>query len=238
MKHASLVSGIVLLFVAAGCDKGHGAESSTDASPAPSAVVATPLVTPSSSATASAAASTRDGGATTLTANAPAVAPTVSGSVIVDLVKVKPDTKKLDTTDWKAAVPSPLHMKWTIDQSKARPPVVGDARDDLTKHKVPVDLALTVGGHTHSVTLEGNAGVASASLPGAVSMFFAGLSVSFRVQRTEGDRAVITRTVTSESAPTTETQLFVFDLPNRATFTQEVVVIDKDGKRTSVPTGK
>jgi hypothetical protein len=148
--------------------------------------------------------------------------------------RVSRTAQKLDTADWKdSPAGSVLDVKWTIDQTKAKPPITGGSADDLTKHTVPLDLTLTLGGHPHALALETNGAAPFSDACSRVSFFFAGLNILFQLERAEGGRAVLTRTKTSESGPSDSRQLHVFDLPADVKVAQEIVTIDPQGKRVS-----
>ena len=98
---------------------------------------------------------------------------------------------------------------------------------------MPLELTLTLNGHTHSVELETDAGVAYTEECSRVSFFWAGIRDLFHLHRVDGARAVLVRTVTNESAPTKSEQLYAFELPNDVKLLQEVVTVSPDGRRQS-----
>lgn len=151
-------------------------------------------------------------------------------------VKVSASAKAIDTSDWKSApAGSTLELRWTVDQTRAKPPMRADDKSaDLTKFKVPIDLTLTLNGRRHSVSLATDGARASSPRScAAASFFYAGINIAFDVKRAEGDRAVVTRTETSESAPTKTEQVYVFDVPKDVHVSQEIVTVAPDGARTS-----
>jgi hypothetical protein len=141
-----------------------------------------------------------------------------------------PAGKVLDTSDWRGApLGSTLYVLWTVDQTRARPPVKGG---DLTKYEVPLELTLALNGHPHTVLLETDAASAySGTCPG-VAFFYAGIDIAFRLLRTEGGGAVLTRTVTSESSPTKSELLYAFEMPTDVRVSQELVTAGPDGTRS------
>lgn len=151
-------------------------------------------------------------------------------------VKVGASAKAIDTSDWKSApAGSTLELRWTVDQTRAKPPMHADDKSaDLTKFKVPIDLTLTLNGRRHSVSLATDGARAfSPRTCAAASFFYAGINIAFDVKRAEGDRAVLTRTETSESAPTKTEQVYVFDVPKDVRVSQEIVTVGPDGARSS-----
>ncbi len=149
-----------------------------------------------------------------------------------DLPTVAAGTKTLDTSDWKGASSgSSLALRWTVDQTKARPSVTSGS--DLTRHKVPLELTMTVAGRPHTVSLVTDAAPAYSDACSRVSFFYAGLNIVFQVERAHGGRALLTRTETNESAPTKRAQLYTFELPPDLEITQEIVTIAPDGKRSA-----
>ena len=126
-----------------------------------------------------------------------------------------------------------LEVRWTVDQTKAKPPLTGGAKDDLTKHIVPLDLTLTLDGHTQSMSLETDGAAAYSDACSRVSFFYAGVNILFELDRTPDGRVALKRTRTSESAPTQSKQLSVFDVPSDAKLVQEITTIAPGGKRTT-----
>jgi hypothetical protein len=143
----------------------------------------------------------------------------------------------IDTADWKGAPSgSSLALRWTVDQSRAVPVLPknmdpsggnggnGDYKGDRSKVSVPLELALTIDGKTHSVSLHANAGVVTSSTCGEVSFFWAGLSVPFQLVRARDGRLVLTRT---------GQQLYVFDAPRPVKVTHQVTIIAANGSRST-----
>lgn len=143
--------------------------------------------------------------------------------------------KKLDTSDWLRAPPgSTLEVRWTFDLTRAAPPVRGGTLDDLTTHRVPLELTLTLNGHSHAVSLVTDAAPAYSDACSRVSFFYAGINILFQLERANRGRALLTWTQTSESAPTKTRQLYVFDLPAGVHVAQEIVTIDPSGRQASI----
>jgi hypothetical protein len=190
-----------------------------------------PAPAPSASAPASASVS----------ASTPASAPPPPASSLPahepwSAIKVLPSTKTLDTSDWKGTAPeATLEVRWTVDQTKATPPVPVDAgvNHDLTKHKVPLELSLTLNGHAHTVSLTTHAGPEFSDTCSQALFYYAGIGHLFKMTRIEGGRVLLTRTDQQEFAGETKHQLYVFDLPENVRVAAEVVVVAPDGKRTS-----
>ena len=62
-----------------------------------------------------------------------------------------------------------------------------------------------------------------------MSFYWAGLDVSLSLRRADDGRVVVTRGESHE---------YVFDVPRDVTVTQEVITVDRGGKRTSTRTCK
>ncbi|MDB4995081.1 MAG: hypothetical protein JWM74_2513 [Myxococcaceae bacterium] len=192
---------------------------------------ATPDPAPSSSATMATRSSSAPSVPSVASVPASEAGPAVP---LAGGVKVSASAKVVDTSDWKGAPPgSTLYIRWTVDQPMAKPPITKKDNDDLTKHAVPLDLTLTLDGHSHAIALVTNgAPPYSVKCPSA-AFFWAGMDILFEVERAEGGRAVVTRTETSESADTKVRQLHVFDVPAGVKVVQELVVLEPGDKRTS-----
>lgn len=161
---------------------------------------------------------------------------TGSSSAPSSALKVSASAKVIDTADWKTAKPgSTLALRWTVDQSRAKPTLPknfdpegdgpgGRYDGDRSKVVVPLDLVLNLNGRSRSVSLQANAGVAASPVCGAVSFYWAGLNVPFELKRAEGGKVVLTKT---------GKQVYVFDVPAGVKVTQELIVVAADGKRTS-----
>ncbi len=218
-----IASCLAFLFVVTGCSKATTPDPAPTSSAAATSSSAMPVVAPAVTASVSAPASA---------ASAPSAKPAESGAT--GAKKVSRTAKILDTSDWKEApAGSTLEVRWTVDQAKAKPPLGKGANADLTKHTVPIDLMLTLNGHSHAIALETNGAPPYSDSCSRVSFFYAGKNILFQLERADGGRAVLTRTETSESASTKAQQLYVFDVPAGSKLAQEIVTVDADGKRTS-----
>jgi hypothetical protein len=148
------------------------------------------------------------------------------------LLTLSPTVKSVDTSDWKSApAGSKLTATWTVDQSRAKPKIVGNIDDivDRSKVTVPVDLQLSLGGRSHSVKVTGNAAVLTENPRcGELAFFWAGQRVAFELRRAAGGKVVLVRSVDFSNKPD---QLFVFDVPSDVRVAQSVIVIDSEGKR-------
>lgn len=147
------------------------------------------------------------------------------------VVTVSKSAKLLDAPGWRAAAPgSTLSLRWTVDRSRAKPPLPQPLDDavDLTTHEVPVTLSMTLAGESHVLELEANAAPPSSDTCGQVSFYWAGLSVPLSIARAEGGKVVVMKTAK---------QRYVFDLPSRVTVKQEIVELDAGGA-TKVSTTK
>jgi hypothetical protein len=158
------------------------------------------------------------------------VGPLAAGSA----KKVSASAKVIDTSDW-AGTPAgaTLDLRWTIDQSKATPPIVVDKtgpQGDLTKTKVPVDLVLGLNGKKHSLSFQANGGVTTADpkVCPQVSFYWADTLLVFALARAEGGKAVIVKRLAGK-----EEQVYAFDLPADVKVTQEVAIVAPDGKKTT-----
>lgn len=143
------------------------------------------------------------------------------------VVKVQSTAKAIDTSDWKSAAPgSTLSLRWTADQTRAKPPLPTKPGPslDMSKVVVPLDLVLTLNGRSHSVSFQTNAGAESSEKCGKISFYWADLLVPFELRRAEGGKAVLTKG---------GNQVYAFDLPAGVKVTQELIVVDPTGKRTS-----
>lgn len=145
------------------------------------------------------------------------------------------NAKPLDTSDWAQAAPdAELALEWTVDQSKAQPPLRdGDPNDDRTRHDVPLDLTLRVDGHAHSLAFRTHGGVPGMGLCSGVRFFWAGLLSRFELQRLTDGRVFVTYTVGGEASADVTTALSVFAAPAKARVSQSLVVVAPDGTRTT-----
>lgn len=149
-------------------------------------------------------------------------------------VAVSPSAKTVDTSDWNGASGT-LELRWTVDFTKAKPPIVfkgGQMNGDPSKSEVPIDLVMTMNGRSHSVTLASYGGSPSSfdSCSG-VSFYWADLTQDVDVLRARGGKAVIVKSTDGKK----DEQVYVFDLPANVNVVQDVVFIEPD-KRDTKPT--
>ena len=139
--------------------------------------------------------------------------------------------KPLDTSDWTQA-DADLALTWTVDLSKANPPVRNDLEQDRTKSDVPLDLTMSLAGKTHSLALHTNAGVTGTPTCSSIHFFWAGWLLRFKLQRLADKRVLLTRIAGGEATADVNTPLFVFAVPSGAKVHQSLVTIAPNGTRS------